>query len=284
MIYALTTDHPENYIIGQPNCTHITLMFWILFLFVSAKLTFCLGWCNIPASCSDCGYCVFHWKQRRKIILQQTEFKNTKKQKKKKQEWVPFLLLSSVNVFSYQRIIKKSQTVSMYCTEYRYRYKCCIWPSLFISWFLCCKPSVCGTVLKRHNMFWSCVDCRTSKEQSFMSLFFVHTETVKHSLINTHLPRAHFILVLFIATPLSLNILQINCYYILYHCVDLKLNGKNEVAKLWKWKCYVLVFAEGGTHLICFLNKAFHSWRQMDTWSYTRMVYEAYPLYCQIFY
>lgn len=207
-----------------------------------------------------------------------------KNKKKKKQEWVPFLLLSSVNVFSYQRIIKKSQTVSMYCTEYRYRYKCCIWPSLFISWFLCCKPSVCGTVLKRHNMFWSCVDCRTSKEQSFMSLFFVHTETVKHSLINTHLPRAHFILVLFIATPLSLNILQINCYYILYHCVDLKLNGKNEVAKLWKWKCYVLVFAEGGTHLICFLNKAFHSWRQMDTWSYTRMVYEAYPLYCQIFY
>lgn len=120
MIYALTTNHPKNYFIGQPNCTHITLMFWILFLFVSAKLEFCLGWCNIPASCSDCGYCVFHWKQRRKIILQQTL----------KKEWVPFLLLSSVKVFSYQRIIKKSQTVSMYCTEYRYRYKCCIWPSL----------------------------------------------------------------------------------------------------------------------------------------------------------
>ena len=49
--------------------------------------------------------------------------------------------------------------------------------------------------------------------------------------------------------------------------------GENEVAKLWKRKCYVLVFAEGGTHLICFLNKAFHSWRPMDIWSYTRMVY-----------
>ena len=49
--------------------------------------------------------------------------------------------------------------------------------------------------------------------------------------------------------------------------------GENDVAKLWKRKCYVLVFAEGGTHLICFLNKAFHSWRPMDIWSYTRMVY-----------
>lgn len=105
---------------GRLNCNHIKLMFEVLFLFVSAKLELCLGWCNIPASRSDSGYCVFHWKQRRKIILQQTEVKKK----------VLFLLLSSVKVFRYQRIMKKSQTVSMYCTESRYRYKCCIWPSL----------------------------------------------------------------------------------------------------------------------------------------------------------
>lgn len=36
---------------------------------------------------------------------------------------------------------------------------------------LSCKPFVCGTVLKCHDMFWSRVDYRTSKEQSFMSVF-----------------------------------------------------------------------------------------------------------------
>lgn len=36
---------------------------------------------------------------------------------------------------------------------------------------LSCKPFVCGNVLNCHDMFWSHVDYRTSKEQSFMSLF-----------------------------------------------------------------------------------------------------------------
>lgn len=116
-------------------------------LFVSAKLELCLGWCNIPASCSDCGYCVFHWKQRRRRSHSEGLISKEKG---------TVLLLSSVKVFSYQRIMKKSQTVSMYCTEYRYRYKNVAYDQVFYFLiFLCCKPFVCGTVLKCHDMFWS---------------------------------------------------------------------------------------------------------------------------------
>ena len=147
------------------NNTHVMPMFWTLFLFVSAKLELCLGWCNIPASCSDYGYCVFHWKQRRKITLHLTEMK-------KKKRMILFILLSSVKVFSFQRIMRKSQTVSMYCTEYRYRYKCCIWLRLFIFELSFANLLSEGLFLKCPNMSWSGTDRRKSKEQSFMSFLF----------------------------------------------------------------------------------------------------------------
>lgn len=111
-------------------------------------------------------------------------------------------------------------------------------------------------------MFWSRVDCRTSKEQSFMSLVFVHTETVKHSLINTHIPYAHFILVLFIATPLSLTFCKKKkkTQLLLYTLPLCRFESKGNMrwqnsememlrfSRRWKWV---------SSHL--FLNKAFPS-------------------------
>lgn len=173
---------PENCLTGRPDCTHIALMFRILFLFVSAKLEFCLGWCNIPASCSDCGYCVFHKKKTNKKN-RRSSYNGLKWEKKRK---VLFLLLSSVNVFSYQKIIKKSQTVSMYCTEYRY--KNVAYDQIFYFSILSCEPFVRGTL---HDT--SVVQRRLQNEQrnnlSYHSL--VNTETVKHSSINMHIPCTH---------------------------------------------------------------------------------------------
>lgn len=83
---------------------------------------------------------------------------------------------------------------------------------------------MCENVLKCNDMFGSREDCRTSKKQSFMSLFR-NAEAVKHSLINTHIPYTHFILVLFIATPLSRTFCKLVVTIYFATCVDLNQAG-----------------------------------------------------------
>lgn len=78
-------------------------------------------------------------------------------------------------------------------------------------------------------------------------------------------------------------------YYILYHCVHLKLEG-NRSGRVMKEtlarKCCIFVLTKSGVCLICWWIKRFlplgsKKKRAKEIWSNTKMVDEAYPLCCQ---
>lgn len=148
---------------------------------------------------------------------------------------------------------------------------------------------MCGTVLKCHDMFWSSVDYRTSKEQSLMSLFGKLQRQLITPYLLTYL--THISFWSFYTNYTVTYISQIDFWCMLHHCVDLNERQMKRFGCEWdidSEKGYILVCLNPFvTHLAVAaeigMKKKLNYIKYMLIRSKTEMVDEPCPLFCQIF-